>query len=171
MASGGSLKYDVDGKMAAKGSVNALLLESWLSDPYFRREPPKTTGREHFGVQFARRAMTEAHHLPIHDLIATATALTAHSIAQAYRDFVLPRGPIDEVIIGGGGAHNPTLLGMLAKLIPEARIVKHEDLGIDSNAKEAIAIAIIANDSVVGMNTNVPGATGARQTVLGKISL
>jgi anhydro-N-acetylmuramic acid kinase len=171
VASGGKLKFDADGRLAAKGHVNEKLLEDWLDDPYFARTPPKTTGREHFGVQFARRAMTEAHALPIEDVIATATALTAHSIANAYRDFVRPRGPIDEVVIGGGGARNPTLLAMLEKLLPDARLLTHEDLGIDSNAKEAIAIAVIANDSILGMNTNVSGATGARQTVLGKISL
>lgn len=171
VASGGKLKFDEDGRLGARGHVNEILLEDWLDDPYFARKPPKTTGREHFGVQFARRAMTEAHALPIEDVIATATALTARSIADAYRDFVRPLGPIDEVVIGGGGARNPTMLAMLEKLLPDARLLTHEELGIDSNAKEAIAIAVIANDSILGMNTNVSGATGARPTVLGKISL
>jgi anhydro-N-acetylmuramic acid kinase len=171
VATEGALKYDKSGELGAKGNVVAPLLEAWLDDPYFRREPPKTTGREHFGVQFARRILTESQGVPIEDLIATATALTAESIARAYRDFVAPRGPIDEVIVGGGGAHNPTLMGMLRERLNGARLISHEDLGIDSNAKEAIGLAIIANDAVAGLNTNIPGATGGRPTVLGKISV
>jgi len=171
VATEGTLKYDKGGELGAKGNVVAPLLEAWLDDPYFRREPPKTTGREHFGVQFARRILTESQGVPIEDLIATATALTAESIARAYRDFVAPRGAIDEVIVGGGGAHNPTLMQMLRERLNGARLLSHEDLGIDSNAKEAIALAIIANDAVAGLNTNIPGATGGRPTVLGKISV
>jgi len=171
VATEGTLKYDRGGELGAKGRVVDSLLEAWLDDPYFRREPPKTTGREHFGVQFARRILTESQGVPIEDLIATATALTAESIARAYRDFIAPRGPIDEVIVGGGGAHNPTLMGMLRERLDGARLISHEDLGIDSNAKEAIALAIIANDAVAGLNTNIPGATGGRPTVLGKISV
>ncbi len=171
VATEGTLKYDRGGQLGAKGRVVDSLLEAWLDDPYFRREPPKTTGREHFGVQFARRILTESQGVPIEDLIATATALTAESIARAYRDFIAPRGPIDEVIVGGGGAHNPALMGMLRQRLNGARLISHEDLGIDSNAKEAIALAIIGNDAVAGLNTNIPGATGGRPTVLGKISV
>jgi anhydro-N-acetylmuramic acid kinase len=171
VASEGTLKFDKGGELGAKGTVNGALLEAWLDDPYFRRKPPKTTGREHFGVQFARRILTESQGVPIEDLIATATALTAESIARAYRDFIAPRGPIDEVVVGGGGAQNPTLMGMLRERMNGARLMSHEDLGIDSKAKEAIALAIIANDAVAGLNTNIPGATGGRPTVLGKISV
>lgn len=171
VATEGALKYDKEGELGAKGRVDAALLDAWLDDPYFRREPPKTTGREHFGVQFARRILMESQGVPVEDLIATATALTAESIARAHRDFVAPRGPIDEVIVGGGGAHNPTLMRMLRERLGGARLLSHETLGIDSNAKEAIALAIIANDAVAGLNTNIPGATGGRPTVLGKISV
>jgi anhydro-N-acetylmuramic acid kinase len=171
VASGGSLKYDQDGKLGQQGTIDRELLSAWLDDPYFARKPPKTTGREHFGVQFARRALTAAPGAPIEDLVATATALTAESIARAYRDFLRPRGPIDEVVIGGGGGSNPFLLSLIRELLPDVSLLRHEDLGIDSRAKEAIAIAVITNDSVIGMNTNVSGATGGRPTVLGKISL
>ena len=171
VATGGKLKYDKDGALAAQGHVDAELLEIWMDDPYFRKLPPKTTGRELFGVQFAKRVMTEAHNVAIEDLIATVTALTAESIAQAYRDFVLPRGPIDQVIIGGGGSLNPTLMKMIAERLPSCQVLSHEDFSINGKAKEAIALAIIANDTIAGLNTNIPGATGGRPTVLGKISV
>jgi anhydro-N-acetylmuramic acid kinase len=171
LATDGARAYDQDGALAAKGCVAPDLLAAWLDDPYFREAPPKTTGREHFGVQFARRIMNEASGIRIEDLAATATALTAESIARAYRDFILPLGPIDQVIVGGGGNRNPTLLAMLRERLPGMPLLSHEDFGIDSDAKEAIALAIIANDAVAGFNTNIPGATGGRPTVLGKISL
>jgi len=171
VATGGALKFDRDGELGARGTVQPALLEAWMDDVYFTKAPPKTTGREHFGVQFARRIMTEAQGVKIEDLIATATALTAESIARAYRDFVMPRGAIDEVVVGGGGSQNPTLMKMLRARLPHQRLISHEDLGIDSNAKEAIALAVIGNDAVAGMNTNITGATGGRPTVLGKISL
>lgn len=170
-ATGGKVKFDEDGRLAASGKIREDILASWLDDPYFRKEPPKTTGREHFGVQFTRRALTDSHGVPVEDLIATATALTARSIANAYRDFIMPRGPIDEVIVGGGGSMNPVILSMLRELLPGVTLLTHENLGIDSHAKEAIGIAIIANDALMGLDTNVPGATGARPTVLGKINL
>jgi len=168
VATEGKLKFDRGGVIAASGRVDEALLAAWMDDPYFARKPPKTTGREHFGVQFARRILKESQGVPIEDLIATATALTAESIARAYRDFL---GPIDDVIVGGGGAMNATLMAMLATRLPGHRLMSHEDLGIDSKAKEAIALAIIANDAVAGLNTNIPGATGGRPTVLGKISV
>lgn len=171
VATGGAMKFDREGALAARGNIVHGLLEAWLDDVYFTKAPPKTTGREHFGVQFARRIMTEAQGVKIEDLIATATALTAESIARAYRDFIFPRGAVDEVVVGGGGSQNPTLMKMLRERLPNARLISHEDLGIDSNAKEAIALAVIGNDAVAGMNTNITGATGGRPTVLGKISL
>jgi len=169
VATGGALKYDKDGALAAGGRVISDLLDGWMDDAYFAKRPPKTTGREHFGVQFARRIMTESHGIPIEDLIATATALTAESIARSYRDFI--HGPFDEVIVGGGGSQNPTLMRMLSERLPKCRMLRHEHFSINSKAKEAIALAIIANDAIAGLNTNIPGATGGRPTVLGKISV
>lgn len=171
LATGGAQAYDQNGALAAQGRVAPELLAAWLEDPYFREAPPKTTGREHFGVQFARRIMEEASGARIEDLVATATALTAESIARAYRDFILPLGQIDQAIVGGGGSRNPMLMAMLRERLPGIPLLSHEDLGIDSDAKEAIALAIIANDAVAGYDTNIPGATGGRPTVLGKISL
>ncbi|HYC89130.1 MAG TPA: anhydro-N-acetylmuramic acid kinase [Thermoanaerobaculia bacterium] len=167
VATNGRQTYDVDGALAATGTVNEELLEYWMGDPYFAKLPPKTTGRELFGAQFARRILAEAPNVPIHDLIATATALTAESIARAYRDFVMPRGPVSEIMVAGGGAKNPTLLQMIRARLPKQKLLVYKA----SEAKEAMAMAMIANDSVVGLVTNVAGATGGRPTVLGKICL
>jgi anhydro-N-acetylmuramic acid kinase len=167
IASNGRQTYDVDGALAASGNVRGELLETWMSDPYFTKTPPKTTGRELFGAQFARRIQSESPDVPLPDLIATATALTAESIARAYRDFVHPRGPVHEVMLAGGGAKNPTLVRMLKERMPKQKILTYRA----SEAKEAMAMAMIANDSVVGLITNVAGATGGRPTVLGKICL
>ena len=167
IATNGRQTYDVDGALGAAGKVRHELLDYWMGDPYFAKTPPKTTGRELFGSQFARRILAEAKDVDIHDLIATATALTAESIARAYRDFLLPRGPIHEVLLAGGGAKNPTLVGMIRERMPKQKLMIYKA----SEAKEAMAMAMIANDSVVGLVTNVAGATGGRPTVLGKICL
>ena len=167
VATNGRQTYDVDGALGESGTVRDELLEHWMSDPYFAKSPPKTTGRELFGVQFAKRILEESPGVDIHDLIATATALTAESIARAYRDFVHPLGPVHEVMLAGGGAKNPTLVRMLKERMPKQKLLIYKA----SEAKEAMAMAMIANDSVVGLVTNVAGATGGRPTVLGKICL
>jgi anhydro-N-acetylmuramic acid kinase len=167
IATNGRQTYDVDGHLGASGTVRNDLLEYWMADPYFAKQPPKTTGRELFGAQFARRILAEAPGVEIRDLIATATALTAESIARAYREFIHPRGPVHEVMLAGGGAKNPTLVNMLKERMPKQKILIYKA----SEAKEAMAMAMIANDSVVGLVTNVAGATGGRPTVLGKICL
>ena len=167
VATNGKQGCDLDGRLAANGTVDGALLENWMSDPYFIRQPPKTTGRELFGAQFARKIIAEARQRPIEDLIATATALTAESIARSYRDFIEPQGRIDEVLLAGGGSKNPTLVKMIADRLPKKKIAIYEG----SEAKEAMAMALIANDSVQGLDTNVGGATGGRPTILGKICL
>lgn len=167
VATNGRQTYDVDGALGEAGKVRQDLLERWMADPYFAKLPPKTTGRELFGAQFANRIIDESPGIDLHDLIATATALTAESIARAYRDFVHPLGPVHEVMLAGGGAKNPTLVRMLAERMPKQKLKIYKA----SEAKEAMAMAMIANDSVVGLVTNVAGATGGRPTVLGKICL
>lgn len=167
MATDGRQHCDLDGVLASRGTVDETLLDGWMTDPYFPRTPPKTTGRELFGAQFARRIVAEARGRGMEDLIATATALTAESIARAYRDFVQPRGPIHEVLLAGGGSKNPTLVAMIKKRLPKQTILIYKA----SEAKEAMAMAMIANDSVYGLHTNVAGATGGRPAILGKICL
>ena len=166
----GRSTYDVDGKLAAGGKINQSLLSEWMRHPYFNRRPPKTTGREEFGQTFTdnlyRRSLAAG--LDTRDLLATATALTATSIASAYRQFL--RGKVDEAILCGGGARNPTLVGMLREQIHPIRVISTDDLGIDADAKEAVSFALLACRTIRGLAGNVPGATGAREgVVLGKI--
>jgi len=170
-ASGGRLTFDRDGALAAQGSVDAALLTQLLGDDYFARHPPKTTGREQFGTQLAGKIWEQAiaHGLSPNDIIATLTALTAVSIAQAYRDF-LPKIP-DEVIVSGGGAYNATLMKRLRDQLPTSDIVSSESIGLGVEAKEAVAFAVLAYETWHGRPSNLPSATGARRpTVLGSIT-
>ncbi|MEW6229036.1 MAG: anhydro-N-acetylmuramic acid kinase [Bacillota bacterium] len=169
---GGALSFDEDGKMASSGKVRESMLAWALSHPFFAKEPPKTTGREEFGLQFAQEMAERARAQGVagEDLVATATALTAESIVESYKRWVRPRCRIDEVIVSGGGSYNLALLEMLRERLPGVAVVTCEDVGMSSDAKEAIAFAILANDAACGYPTNVPGATGAcRRVVLGKI--
>ncbi|MDP6380623.1 MAG: anhydro-N-acetylmuramic acid kinase, partial [Phycisphaerae bacterium] len=137
---------------------------------FFRRRPPKSTGRKEFGCEFAGAFFASARKKRIapHDMLATVTALTARSIADAYRRF-LP-GPVDEVILCGGGARNRTLTRMLEEAVSPAVVRSTSDFGIDADAKEAVSFAILAAQSIRGAAGNVPAATGAkRSVVLGKI--
>jgi anhydro-N-acetylmuramic acid kinase len=169
MLSRGKQKFDRGGKIAARGTVNKNLLKSLLRHPYFRRRPPKSTGREEFGIGYCEALYRKTKKLmPAEDIIATVTAFTATSIIEAYRKF-LPRIP-DEVILCGGGAHNETLIKMLRQGLGESKILLSDDYGINGDAKEAISFAILAYATINGLANNVPGATGAkRPVVLGKI--
>jgi anhydro-N-acetylmuramic acid kinase len=163
---------DRDGALAARGRVDDALLAALLDHPYFAAPPPKSTGRETFGAAYAVevRQRAEAAGLSPADTLATATALTAESIARAYRDFLLPRGGVDEVILGGGGRYNPMLVRLLAARLPDIPLRTHEDYGIPSDAKEAIAFALLGHATLCGVPANVPSATGAAHpVVLGKI--
>jgi anhydro-N-acetylmuramic acid kinase len=198
----GRLTYDRDGKFAARGRVSAALLAECMKHPFIRRRPPKTTGREEFGEMFVREFLAKARKLRLgdSDIVATATAFTAESIADAYRRFVIPKlSPVElrrlQVILGGGGAKNPTLRRMLKVRLdsPGAQVWKpatrqtrrsalpavpasweiltHDDFGIPDSAKEALAFAILAHATLQGRPSNVIGSTGARRAVvLGKIS-
>ena len=170
-ATNGALTCDRDGALAAQGQVDETLLAELLADPYLRQPPPKTTGRERFGVQFGARVWDEAkaRGLSDADIVATLTAFTAWSIAQAYRDF-LPRWP-DQVIVSGGGARNPTLMTMLREQLAPARVLLSDDVGMPVEAKEAIAFAVLAYETWHGRPGNLPAATGARRpVVLGSIT-
>jgi anhydro-N-acetylmuramic acid kinase len=166
----GGQTYDRDGAMAARGRVDEAWLDTLLADPYLRAAPPKTTGREVYGVPFAARLLEEARRRGLRpdDTVATVSALTADSIVRAYRDFLLPLGGLDEVIVSGGGASNPFLLRRMADGLG-LPVRRADELGVSSKLKEAMAFALMASDAVAGLATNVPRATGAAgPRVLGK---
>jgi N-acetylmuramic acid 6-phosphate etherase len=163
--------FDRDGTLAAQGHVDENLHGELMQEPYLRQRPPKTTGRERFGVQFGARVwdQAKARGLGDNDIVATLTAFTARSIAQAYHDF-LPRFP-DEVIVSGGGARNPTLMAMLCDQLAPARVTTSDDLGLTSEAKEAVAFAVLAYETWHGRPGNLPAATGASHpVVLGSVT-
>lgn len=166
--------YDRDGRIAASGAVLEPVVSEVLRLPFFRRKPPKTAGREEFGHEFAQHFVKRCGRASKTDVVATATALTARSIADALRRFVLPRrGRFREFVVSGGGANNPTLLAMLAnELRPLHLTIRASDeFGLPSEAKEAAAFALMAYETWNGRPSNVPSATGAkRSAILGKIS-
>ncbi len=176
LLSGRTQTFDRDGAFAAVGRVEQAMLWDLMRDPYLLREPPKTTGRESYGVEEAR-LWVEDRNLPTDalvgenavtrqaacDLVATVTAWTAESIADAYRRF-LPAMP-DEVLVNGGGARNPTLMRMLAERLDGIPVQPTDVMGIDADAKEAIAFALMAHETLSGQPTNISGATGAERAV------
>ncbi len=165
--SSGKLSYDAGGQLAAKGKVNSSLLRDWIeAEPYFRLPPPKTTGRELFGEQYGAYLWEQAQRSGMSDAdyAATITAFTSRTIADAYRNF-MPAMP-QEVIVSGGGAYNQTLLKMLAKEIAPARVKRIDELGLPSDAKEAVAFAVLAYETWHNRPGNLPSATGARKAVV-----
>lgn len=169
----GKKQFDKNGSLARRGQINKEILRHYLAHPYFKIIPPKTTGRELFGEQFAQKFWYHCQQKQLSplDAIATATALTAESIIQAYEQFIFPRYKVSEVILGGGGAENKSIVGMLRdRLPPDIKLLKHEDLGINSKAKEAIGFALLAYACIKRIPANVPAVTGAsRPVILGKI--
>ncbi len=170
---GGRLQYDINGALAAQGTVCESLLNEFMRDPYFAQLPPKSTGREQFGQAYADRFYQAAQSQGCNDAdcLATATLLTARSIAQAYRNCLPPHDMSDTVVIvGGGGASNPTLMRMLASEAAPARVTTHAEYGLPDDAKEAVAFALLAFETLRGRPSNVPSATGASgRALLGKI--
>jgi anhydro-N-acetylmuramic acid kinase len=198
------VQYDVDGKMGAAGTINEVLLEQLMNDPYIRQPPPKTTGRELYSRDAFEGWQQRATELGMsaQDLVATMTEFTAASIAEAYRVYG-PSVGVTQVVVGGGGTRNPFLMQRLTEQLqqrlrqgevgdggsdsagdsaavppvppvpPQAApvdVLTHEDLGIDSDAKEAMAFALLGYLCFTGMHGNVPACTGAsRPCVLGKI--
>lgn len=169
--SGGKLNFDRDGGCARRGRVNEEWLAEMLRHPYYARDYPKTTGRETFGTAAALALVEEAQRngLQAAEIIATLTALTATNIADAYRRFA--PAPIREVILGGGGRRNPIMVGMLRELLAPATVLDHEDVGMDSDFKEALVFAVLAHETWRGRPSTLPQLTGARHaSVLGSIT-
>ncbi len=165
--------FDRGGAIAGRGKILKAVLEESLRNPYFTRKPPKTAGREEFGRDYARAFLRKCARAAKEDIVATATALTAGSIAQAIKRFVLPRGRFRDYIVSGGGTENRTLMRMLGEEASALglKLKTTDDFGIPSQAKEAAAFAVLAYQTWHRQPGNIPSATGAkRPTVLGKIS-
>ncbi|MGC1189498.1 MAG: anhydro-N-acetylmuramic acid kinase [Candidatus Binatus sp.] len=172
--SGGRLRMDRDGRIAARGHVNELLLDKLMRNPYFARRPPKSTGREEFGPHLLDRIVADARRMKVvdYDLAATVTALTARSIADACRRFILARGRVDQMIVTGGGARNPTLMRMLAAELPNIEVITAAEVGVDGDALEAVSFAILGYQMLRGRQGNIPNVTGARApAILGKLTV
>ena len=163
MASGGTEHFDREGVRAARGTVDEAVLRELLAHPYFDREPPKSTGREAFGKPFLDELLGRHTHLVENpdDLLATLNRLTAQTIADAIKRWIAPKG-VAEVVVTGGGARNPVLMQQIKHMLPGIAVTTGEVLGVDPDAKEAIAFAVLAWAHVNGRAGNEPAATGAK---------
>lgn len=166
-----SKPYDKDGEIASEGVICDSWLECLLQDEYYFVEPPKSTGREYFNPQYIENTLKYAPKDP-KDIIATVTALTAKTIAEAYERFIYPNVGIHEAIICGGGAYNKTLMKFLKKYLPSYIELKTcEDYGISNNFKEVMAFALLGYCTYYGIPNNLPCCTGAKKrVVMGKIT-
>ncbi|WP_051669429.1 anhydro-N-acetylmuramic acid kinase [Bryobacter aggregatus] len=168
IATNGKQQYDRDAVLGRKGKLDHRLLRRLLRDPYFRKAPPKSAGREQYGEDFVAKLIETG--LPLVDLIATATAFTAASIAEGITRFIVPHFAPDECLVSGGGVHNPLLMAELQGLLPTTYVHSIDDIGIPADAKEAIAFAVLAAATKLGIPSNLPSATGARHAaVLGQL--
>ena len=164
-------RYDRAGMRAAHGTPYQPLVNEWLKHPFFQLQPPKTTGREMFGNTFAMGCLTACrkHGLSDNDCIATLTELTVRTITDYIAQFVGERNPIDVLYVSGGGVHNRTIMRRLGELLADTAVEPVDNSGISSDAKEAIAFAILANEALHGQAANLPSATGASvRKILGK---
>jgi anhydro-N-acetylmuramic acid kinase len=166
----GRMEKDDDGKLARKGRVNDQLLALLLEHPFLKLKPPKSTGAEEFGAHYVAEIIAGNRQISVEDMLATITRFVAESILKAYKEFVLPKHDIDEIVFSGGGTRNGTLMRTLQELLSPIPITTSDTYGIPSDAKEAVAFAVLANETVRGNPGNIPAATGAaHETVLGTI--
>ncbi|MCY3740007.1 MAG: anhydro-N-acetylmuramic acid kinase [Candidatus Poribacteria bacterium] len=163
--------YDKDGKRAAHGTPYQPLIDEWLKHPFFQLSPPKTTGREMFGHTYAMECLADCreHALSDNDCIATLTELTVQTIVGYIERFITGQNPIDTLYVSGGGVHNQTIMRRLSEQLPNTIVESVDNSGISADAKEAIAFAILANETLHGNAGNLPSATGASvRKILGK---
>lgn len=169
----GRAKFDRDARIALSGRTIPELLVRLMREPYLRLKPPKSTGRELFGGPYAQSLLVwgKRHFASAADLVRTATVFTPMSIADAFRRFILPRAHVEELIVAGGGAHNPLMMAQLAASLPGIEVVPASRFGVPPEAKEAFGFALLAHETYHGRPANLPSATGAKHAaVLGKIA-
>jgi anhydro-N-acetylmuramic acid kinase len=171
--SGGRLHFDKNAQLASRGRSNAVLVDELMRDPYLKLAPPKSTGREYYGQAYLEKLLKlgRRHRAKPNDLIRAATIFTALSVIDAMNRFVLPKTKIHQLIVSGGGAHNPLILAQLSAALPNIEVLPSSRLGIPEDAKEAFAFALLAYETFHQRPCNLPSATGARgPAILGKIS-
>jgi anhydro-N-acetylmuramic acid kinase len=164
--------FDRNAEMAAKGKLLPGLLHTFLREKYFSKLPPKTAGREQYGERYLRALLShrEARRARAENLVRTATILTALSILDAFHHLIAPKVRIGELIVSGGGAHNPLVMAQLGCGLNGVRVRTADELGVPGDAKEAFAFAVLACETLRKRPANVPGATGAKKpVVLGKV--
>ncbi len=162
--------FDKNGEIAQKGQVDEKWLKLLMEEPYYQLPPPKTTGRELFNDEYALNMLKYAPQNP-YNIVATVTALTARTIVDSYKKFVYPKTALDEIVLGGGGAYNKTLIKYLRFLLPDISIKTHADYGINDKYKEALAFAMLGYCTVNRIANNLPSCTGAKsKVVMGEIA-
>jgi len=169
----GRLRFDKNAQLASQGRSIPALLDDLMRDPYLKLAPPKSTGREYYGHAYLKRILTfgRRHRAKPNDLIRAATIFTALSVVDALNRFVLRKTKIHQLIVSGGGAHNPLILAQLSAALPGMEILPSGRLGIPEDAKESFAFALLAYETFHRRPANLPSATGARgPAILGKIS-
>ena len=165
-------EFDENGVVASRGRILTDVIRFMLAHPYLKQAPPKSTGREVFGKMFVDEILRRTRGARKQDIIATVTEFTPLTIYQQYGHFLRKRCRLDELIVSGGGAHNGYIMDALRRYFAPAKIMTSDELGISSDSKEAVRFAILANETISGNPSNVPGVTGARTpTILGKICL
>jgi anhydro-N-acetylmuramic acid kinase len=169
----GRKAYDRNAEMAERGTFLPRLSDELMRDNYYVKPPPKSAGREQFGEAYVRRVLAhrDSRRAKPEDVILTLTGITAHSIVYAFSLFVFSRTKVNELIVSGGGAHNPLLMKALgAAFESDFLILESSDIGVPGDAKEAFAFAVLAWQTLRKRPANVPGATGAKKAVvLGKV--
>ena len=160
-ATGGAELFDRDGVRGRRGQVHTALLERLLADPYYRRPPPKSTGKELFHAAYLADHVAAIGTVAADDVVATVTALTAITVADACREFGIRR-----LVVSGGGAENPALMEQLAGELPGVPVVRLDEYGIPGGAKEAYLFALLGFLTVHQLPGSVPSATGANRPVV-----
>jgi anhydro-N-acetylmuramic acid kinase len=169
----GRRRFDDNARLASQGRSIPALLDDLLRDPYLKLAPPKSTGREYYGHAYLKKLFTlgRRHRAKPDDLIRAATIFTALSVVDALNRFVIPKTKVHQLIVSGGGAHNPLILAQLSAALPGIEVLPSSRLGIPEDAKEAFAFALLAYETLHRRSANLPSATGARgPAILGKIS-
>jgi anhydro-N-acetylmuramic acid kinase len=167
LESGGRARCDRDGVRAARGRVDGALLARLLDDAFLRRPPPKSTGRERYGLAEAE-ALLAGRTGPVEDLLATLVAFSAEAVAAACRNFLA--GVPERVLVGGGGARNPSMMAALRAALPGAAVEPMDAAGVPADAAEAMAFSLLGRNALLGIPNHLPHTTGARgPRVLGEL--